>query len=199
MKMVLHYIINSIPYMLCVIPIVVLIRIIVNSFHKARKINWWHETGLLLFAMFCVGVASQTVIPKIEFGGTTPIVNGNLFGEVNLIPGKVFVDTYNECIQNKNWLYFIINFVGNICLFLPIGVGMSLLWNGMTIKKTALIAFLASLFIELGQLPQARGTDIDDIWINISGALIGRLLYGLVIRHQKVYRLSFKFKYTSKT
>lgn len=195
MKTILHYIINSIPYMLCAIPVVVLSRIIVNLFHKTRKINWWHEVGLLLFVMFCVGVASQTVIPKLEFGGTTPIVNGNLFGEVNLIPGKVFVDTYNECVLNKNWLYFTINFVGNICLFLPIGFGLPLLWNGMTIKKTVLIAFFSSLFIELGQLPQARGTDVDDIWINISGALIGFLLYGLVIRQKRYINLSCKFKY----
>lgn len=199
MKVILHYIINSIPYMLCAIPAVVLSRIIVNLFHKALKINWWHEVGLLLFAMFCVGAASQTVIPKLEFGGTAPIVNGNLFGEINLIPGKVFFDTYNECVVNENLLYFIINFIGNICLFIPIGFGLSLLWNNMTIRKTILIALLASLFIELGQLPQARGTDIDDIWINILGALIGYWMYNLVIRNRKVYLLSSKFKYTSKT
>lgn len=194
MKGILHYILNSIPYMLCSIPIMIPRRIIVNLLRKARKINWRHEAGLLLFAMFCAGVASQTVIPKLEFGGTTPIVDGNLFGEVNLIPGKVFIDTFNECFRGGNPLYFMINFIGNICLFLPIGFGLSLLWNNMTVRKTVLIAFSASLFIELGQLPQARGTDIDDLWINTLGAIIGYWIYRLVTRNKKVYLLTCGFK-----
>lgn len=194
MTNVLHYIVNSIPYMLCAVPVWILIRIIVNSLRKTRKINWYHEIGLLFFTMYCAGVASQTVIPKLEFGGSGMIVNSNLSGEINPIPGMVFADIYKECIQNGHWLYFVINFAGNICLFLPIGFGLPLLWNNMSAKKTALIALGASLFIEIGQLPQARGTDIDDLWLNVLGAAVGYLLYRLIIKIEKVNLLCCKFK-----
>ena len=197
MNRVLEYIINTIPYMLCSIPLFVLIRVICLSVAKkaGHKINWAHEIVLCLFVMFCVGVASQTIIPKLEFGNVSAgIVNRNLLGEINLIPGKVFVDIYKECFVNHYPLYFVINVLGNICLFLPIGFGIPLLWKKVSFKKVLLIALLASLFIEICQLPQARGTDIDDLWINTLGALIGYWLYVIANKSTKLNKLFSKLK-----
>ncbi len=163
MGRVLGYITNCIPYMLCAIPIIVLIRVfcITRLKKKGIQINWLHEVGIFLFFMFVVGVASQTVIPKLEFGiVSSGIVNRNLFGEINLIPGKVFVDTYRECFVNHYPLYFVINFIGNICLFLPIGFGIPLLWKNISAKRVILIGLLSSLFIEICQFSQARGTEL---------------------------------------
>ena len=197
MNRVLEYIINTIPYMLCSIPFFVLIRVICLSVAKknGHKINWAHEIVLCLFVMFCVGVASQTIIPKLEFGNVSAgIVNRNLLGEINLIPGMVFVDIYKECFLNHYPLYFIINILGNICLFLPIGFGIPLLWKKVSFKKVLLIALLASLFIEICQLPQARGTDIDDLWIYTLGALIGYWLYAIANKSTKLNKLFLKLK-----
>lgn len=138
MNKVLGYIVNTIPYMLYSFPLIVLIRIIFIAKMKKKGIhaNWYHEVGLCLFFMFTVGVASQTIIPKLEFGNVSAgIVNGNLFGEINLIPGMVFVDIYKECFINHYPLYFVINVLGNICLFLPIGFGIPLLWKNISLKK----------------------------------------------------------------
>lgn len=200
MSRVLEYIINTIPYMLCSIPFFVLIRIgFLFVTKKARhKINWPHEIGFCLFVMFCVGVASQTIIPKLEFGNVSAgIVNRNLLGEINLIPGMVFVDIYKECFLNHFPMYFVINVLGNICLFLPIGFGVPLLWKKVSFKKVLLIALLASLFIEICQLPQARGMDIDDLWINTFGALIGYWLYVIATKSTKLNKLFSKLKVES--
>lgn len=179
LKSVLSYVVNSIPYMLCVVPAFLIVRgILYLCIHNKRKFNILHEIVLLLFVMFCVGVASQTIIPKIEFGTAgVGIVYENLFGEINLIPGKVFYDIYRECAVNHYYLYFVINFVGNICLFLPIGFGLALLWEDMSSKKVTIAGLISSLFIELCQLPQARGTDIDDVWLNMLGAICGYFIY----------------------
>lgn len=67
--------------------------------------------------------------------------------------------------------------MGNIGLFVPIGFGVPLLWKKISLKKIIIIAATVSLFIELCQFPQARGTDIDDIWINTLGALLGYFIY----------------------
>jgi len=54
-----------------------------------------------------------------------------------------------------------------------------LLWRKSR-KNVLITAFLCSLAIELCQLPQARGTDIDDIWLNTLGAFIGYTVWRLL-------------------
>ena len=190
-----EYIINSIPYMLCFIPFYVIIRFTTFHLKKSKPKNWFHEIGLLLFVVYCFGVASQTCIPKIEFGNTTNFfISQNIFGEVNLIPGKVVIDTYNEINTNNNFAYLIINTIGNICLFIPIGFSISVLWKNISVKRTVIIALFFSLCIELLQLPQARGTDIDDLWLHVFGALIGYLIYILLSKAPSIQNFLHKFK-----
>lgn len=195
MSKLFGYLFNMIPYMLCSLPVIVLARMIAASARKKvhRQTTAYHEIGLCFFILFLVGLASQTMIPKLEFGsGSVGIVDGNLTGKINLIPGQVFIDIYHEWFQNGYSLYFVINFVGNILLFFPIGFCIPLLWNRITFKKVLLIAVGSSLFIEICQLPQARGTDIDDVWINTLGACIGYTLYRWLEKRLK--GLFFKFK-----
>lgn len=197
MTKILGYIGNAIPYMLCAVPLIVLLRCLHHLAAKrtAASINWYHEAALCLFLLFLVGVASQTIIPKLEFGNVAfGITNRSLSSRINLIPGMVFWDSYRECFIHHYPLYFIINFCGNICLFLPIGFGITLLWDNISPKKILLSGLAASLFIELCQLPQARGTDIDDLWLNTLGALCGYGLYRALAGSQKCSRFFAQFK-----
>jgi len=180
MSRIIEYILNMLPYMLIALPIIAIFRVIsVSAFKKKGiKTTLWHELGIILFTIFLVGLASQTIIPKIEFGVSgLNIVNHNLESKINLIPGQVFIDTWRECVVNGYWNYFIINFSGNICMFIPIGFCIPVLWNGMSLKKTTLIGLGISLFIELCQIPQARGSDVDDLWLNTFGVIIGYALF----------------------
>lgn len=181
--------------MLCFIPIMIIIRAIIFLINKRKRstINWHHEFGLLIFGLYCVGVASQTFIPKLEFGRNSFIVNQNLHGEINLIPGKFIFDLINECIRNGNSDYFIINIIGNVCIFIVIGFGLSTLWN-ITFKKNIIIGILSSLFIEIIQLPQARGSDIDDILINVMGIIIGYELYKLISSKGCIDKIISKYR-----
>ena len=68
------------------------------------------------------------------------------------------------------------NFIGNIILFVPIGVLLSFTtgWK----KKTVVVAAGFSLFIETTQLITSRGCfDPDDVLLNTVGCFIG---YGLL-------------------
>ena len=186
MNTIIGYIINSVPYMLLSLPFYIVTRFIILMKNKTAK-NWLCEIVLLVFVMYCVGVASQTFIPKIEFGNTKLIlVSQNVFGEINLIPGKVLVDSYYEVIYNYNYLYFIVNVIGNIILFVPIGFLIPTLWKNVSMKHILIIALSSSLCIELLQLPQARGTDIDDLWLNVIGAFIGYWVYFLLTKNKKI-------------
>lgn len=197
MSRIMDYILNMLPYMLISLPIIIVVRVIAVSVFKKKgiKTSQWHEIGLVLFAIFLVGLASQTIIPKIEFGvGGLNIVNHNLESKINLMPGQVFVDTWRECVINGYWNYLIINFIGNICMFVPIGFCIPLLWNGMLFWKTTLIGLGTSLFIELCQIPQVRGSDVDDLWLNTLGVVIGYVLFQGFKRLSKELDLKFKVK-----
>ena len=122
------------------------------------------------------------------------ILNQNIFGEINFIPGKVVFDTYNEINTYNNYIYFVINIIGNVCIFIPIGFFISVLWRNISVKKIVLIALFMSLCIELLQLPQARGTDIDDLWLNMLGALIGYLIYILLSKAPSIQNIFYKFR-----
>ena len=179
MNKIIDYIINMMPYMLISLPIIILIRIIIYKTNKRREMNWTHEITFLLFFLFMIGLSSQTFMPKFEIGtdGSLSVIK-NTFSEMNLVPFKVFFDTYNEVFINGYINYFIINFLGNIIMFMPIGFFIPLLWK-ISNKKVILIGLSYSLLVEFSQLFLARGTDIDDLWLNTLGTFLGLLLYKL--------------------
>lgn len=174
MRAIINYIINMIPYMAIVLPIYIIARIIILK--KKNKINWNREIVLALFVLFITGLISQTVIPKFEFGinGFGIVKNG--VHKTNLIPFKVLTETYTEVFINGHINYFLINFLGNIVMFMPIGFTLPLLWN-ISDKKVIVIGFCSSLFVEICQLFLARGTDVDDLILNTIGVALGLLLY----------------------
>lgn len=89
----------------------------------------------------------------------------------NLIP---FKEMTRYAIGSKGFFY---NVVGNIILFIPFGFFVS---NYIQAKKTyqiSLIAFTTSLTAELIQYKIGRAFDVDDIILNVVGALLGFLMY----------------------
>ena len=111
--------------------------------------------------------------------------------ETNLIPFKVIVETYNEVFVNGYFNYFLINFLGNIIMFMPIGFFIPLLWN-VSNKKVVIIGFCFSLFIEICQLFLTRGTDVDDLMLNTIGVILGLLLYRLLYKKFKSFLVKFR-------
>ena len=181
MERILSYGIHMIPYMLCAFPVIFLYRWLrVRGLHKrGRHTTWRHELAFCVFLLFLAGLASQTVVPRLEFGvGGLAIMGGGKTGlRINLIPFRIFADSLASGTG-----YFIINFLGNIGMFLPIGFFTALLWERPSFLKSAGAGFFTSLTIELCQLPLDRGTDIDDLWLNTLGAALGYLVFLLCRR-----------------
>lgn len=174
-----------IPYMILTIPIYLIVRFIFFK-SKNRKVNWYHEVVLFLFVIFIGGLASQTIIPKFELRIEGFKIVKSRIHETNLIPFKVLFETYKEVFVNGHINYFLINFLGNIIIFIPFGFIIPLLWN-VSNTKVIIIGFCSSLFIEICQLFLARGTDIDDLMLNTFGVIIGLLIYKLLIRKNKQF------------
>ncbi|MFK4467512.1 VanZ family protein [Bacillus sp. RC252] len=66
----------------------------------------------------------------------------------------------------------------NIVLFMPLGFLLPTIWPQFRkMKNTVCAGFFFSLAIELNQLLNNRITDIDDLFTNTLGAMVGYVLY----------------------
>ncbi|KAB2442577.1 VanZ family protein [Bacillus luti] len=85
-------------------------------------------------------------------------------------------------VSQINWTLFdtagSTTYLLNIVLFMPLGFLLPTIWpHFRKMKNTVCAGFLFSLAIELSQLLNNRITDIDDLFTNTLGAIVGYLLY----------------------
>lgn len=134
-----------------------------------------HEVGLLLFLVMTAGLLWLTVLPEILWENGHLVFREEGLGGINLKPFTIFWQSRILASQGfEN--YFLINFWGNIAMFLPIGFFPPLLWRRARWWQVVPAGCLLSLAIELMQIPIHRGTDVDDLWLNTLGTLVGYFL-----------------------
>lgn len=79
--------------------------------------------------------------------------------EIKLIP-----------FQSEGFMTYVLN----IIMLMPLGFLLPYIWeNYRKISKTIIAGLFFSLSIELGQLFNRRSTEIDDVLMNVLGAIIG--------------------------
>lgn len=145
---------------------------------RGKKTNPRHEKGVFFFWIFCAALASQTIFPDLL---SQPVFMWpNADSLINLSIFRVFPMTLED-LKNGSYSSFMINFLGNIAIFVPMGFLPPLLWR-ISGLKTVGICFSVSLTIEILQLFLPRTTDIDDIWLNTLGGFLGVLLYRIYVR-----------------
>jgi glycopeptide antibiotics resistance protein len=189
MNAIFGYIGAMLPYMLSALPAILLFRYIHNKVRKNHIFTLSHEVGVVFFLLYMTAVFSQTILTFLYTG---PKVTRE-YSNVNLVPFRVFQDNYYAITELAEWQPFIINFLGNICIFIPIGLFLPLLWKGYNrLWKVTLMGFFISLFIETAQLGQARSSDIDDLWLNTVGAIVGYILYKILITNSPKLANAFK-------
>ncbi len=170
MTRILHHISDILQVIALSIPVIILLRMILRK--KTTQINWFHETGLVLFASYLVGLFSQTFVFNLQRDTTA--------FRVNLTPLNKLTEFEYIVIRDGNLSYFFIEILGNILMFSVIGFLLPLLFQKLgSAKRVILLCFLTSLTIELIQLALPRGTDIDDILMNTLGGILGYALYRL--------------------
>lgn len=192
-----RYFFNMLPYMLISLPVILLWRYVrVRQLAKHDLLSPRpREIFMVLFVMFVVGLISQTVLSEITLTANGfEIVKHAGGGGLNLKLFDVFRLVRIETIERGKITFFLINIVGNIAVFMPIGFFSCLLWKKPSFWKALLAGLLTSLAIELAQYPLERGTDIDDLWLNTLGALIGWAIYIAIRKHIDIqkYRISKK-------
>ncbi len=133
------------------------------------------ELVLALFLMYCGGMASLTLLP-LEYADVLGILRRGLpdvpffhVGKVSVTPmAKMFNDSFT--------------FLANIFMFMPFGFFPALLWRRSRWYKALGLALLISENIECWQLFIGRTFDVDDLILNVTGAMLGWVLWVLLKR-----------------
>jgi glycopeptide antibiotics resistance protein len=107
--------------------------------------------------------------------------------QINLIPlaehGQALACLVNSSCANPQVFWFLfIDVLGNILVFVPLGVGLAGIvhranyWQ--TLQRVTLLGLLFSLTLEISQLAiPSRATDVDDLIFNTLGVIVGALLF----------------------
>ncbi len=77
---------------------------------------------------------------------------------------------------------FFRNVFGNMIMFMPYGLFVAIVTKTDKYRYVFLLASIASLSIELTQLAIGRVFDIDDVILNVLGALVGLAIYKLCLK-----------------
>lgn len=140
--------------------------------------KWW-----LLVGMMTVWLLWMTLRPDGNF----------LRSELHLTPLSEHSEAVacvlnSRCLfQRTAWRFLLVDVIGNIVVFMPLGFGLAGALAQANFKRTlwsALLGgFMISLAIELLQLAvPTRTTDVDDLIFNSLGALLGVIVFTLVMR-----------------
>ncbi len=148
------------PMLTIFLVVIVTIRI-AYLIQNHEKIIFYKEFTGLLFVVYIL-LLFQLLI-------STELNNTN--GGFNLVP-------FTEIFRYK-WgsPLFITNVLGNIAIFIPLGLFITKYIKSQKITPIFIICLIISTTVEVVQLKIGRSFDIDDIILNICGGIIGFLLF----------------------
>jgi glycopeptide antibiotics resistance protein len=163
-----------------------LARLIRFAIHKRGSMM--RELTLAVLFLFLWFLIKRTLEPFILVLDRTPEAP-------NLVPLRGLVLMLQRAIDidhNFTWFIVAINILGNILIFIPIGVLISVLTPNRHKGWLALTIGLAiSLTIEIVQLSFViRVFDVDDLILNSTGAWLGFLIF-LILNNVKTLKAFF--------
>lgn len=152
------------------------------------------ELALLMYVLFCAGLCALTLFPYGFWGeclrmlwesGYTPEIYFPPLDEsiqsLKQLPQSI--TPFREIMrvtQGGPWLWFVL--WGNIGMFAPVGFCVPLLWRSRKWYHSLLVGCLFSAAIEFIQIFVGRVSDVDDIILNSSGALVGFVIYFIICK-----------------
>ena len=178
MGTVLYYIWDTLRSMLPAIPAAILLRLAAIPLRKRRGLttSFWHEAGAATLILWIFAVLVQTLGRPLVW---PPVWMNNVPYEINLIP----LYTIRGIFARGATGYAIVNLLGNVLIFAPIGLLPPLLWRWMDRLWPCCAAGLGlSLLIEIAQLFSFRSPDVDDLLLNTLGAAVGYGVWRLCLR-----------------
>ena len=136
--------------------------------------------NILRFILAVVALLYIAVVIKILF------VKNGVRTETNALVFKPFKVLAEYGSEERSLKSVFINYLGNICLFAPLGLLLPAVFKKLNFWKTAVIGLLLALLAETLQYFTASGyADIDDVLANTIGFILGAIIYFFVFDPEK--------------
>lgn len=147
------------PTLVIVLSIVIILKVTYILKSERRKIHYHEEIFQLLFMAYLIVLFQLVTSQDLSGGGT------------NFIP-------FREIMRYEfGSPAFYRQVFGNIMLFIPLGYFASCFCKIKNLGTISIVSLLSSLTIEVVQHYIGRSFDIDDILLNVTGGVVGFLLY----------------------
>lgn len=177
------YSLKETVFLSIIVSVIYIFARVIIILRRKTKVNFAREICLCIFTAVCAFILVSTVIPKIEINSenSVGILKPYSYSKrINIIPFSFIKDTA-ENLQNGFYFAVVFNIAGNIVPFACASLFAVLLWEKFgKLKTVILFGFLATLAIELLQIPLCRGCDIDDLILNMTGYILGWLVAALI-------------------
>ena len=171
-----------IGFILCRIIRLSLFKDLVNKSNSDRELIISVLTGYIIMLMVFMftpnyiisGSGIDLTSENFDFvGNFKDRINTGYWG-ISLIPFA----TIRSYIKYSGIFHALLNILGNVILFIPIGFIFPLiLIRYRDLKRIAVLSISISLFIEFIQFFVGRSCDIDDLILNFIGGIIGYTIF----------------------
>ena len=158
-KDVMLEILPSIWPMLVIILVILVTLRIAYLIKSKKKLVLYQELLMLVFIIYILCLFHVVTFQDVNYGNN------------NFIP---FKEIFRYNIGTSK---FIKNILGNIIMFVPYGFFASYYLKNRKVSTVIILSLIISFTIEFVQLYIGRVFDIDDVILNIIGAIIGYIIY----------------------
>ena len=152
---------NNYPMIIIFTVVIVTIRLAYLISNKV-KFKLYRELFMLSFLLYSLILFYVVTFQDVNYGTN------------NFIPFKEIMR------YELGSSFFVHNVLGNILLFIPFGFFVSYILKTKKPQYIIIITFITSLVIEFTQLLIGRTFDVDDVFLNIIGGLLGYLVYLII-------------------
>ena len=166
-----------IPSLIIIVTMIIQIKKSNDKQEKSRIRIFWIKILFIIYCLLLITILFLNNEYRVGIYEDTKIFSKEHFNSINIIPFHTTIEYIKGVItDNINTVIVIINLGTNLVLFAPMGVFISILFKDKIKNiKQFIVAMIIVLFsVEILQFITLRGSmDIDDIILNITGAIVG--------------------------
>ena len=138
---------------------------------KAKRTGWLAACALTAYSAILIKFVVFKSIPLIRIGHLRFKFAGSRTGPANLVPFKTILP---QLAGQGNHFISMVNLIGNIVPFMPIGFLSPLVFRSISWKKALLLGVAAGLSFEVMEIVFHVGIfDVDDVMLNAFGVILG--------------------------
>ena len=145
---------------------------------SAKRTRWLTACLLIAYSAILIKFVVFKAIPTIRMRHFRLRIAGSHTGPANLIPFKTIVP---QLLGQGNHLIGMVNLIGNVIPFIPIGLLTPLVFRSVSWRKALVLGIFTGLTFEVLEAIFRVGIfDVDDIILNASGVMVGYAAFAMV-------------------